>query len=97
MVGFFVRYMKDYHEIHWKAAKRILHYVQGTKHFEIHYAATSPLELVGFTDSDCDRDSTDTNLNSGYESFLHMVPSTGQVRNNTMFPFHQLRPSTKEH
>ena len=65
-LGYAERYMKEPHGIHWKAAKRILHYVQRTKHFEIQYDATSPLELVGFTNSDCDGDSTDMNSNSGY-------------------------------
>ena len=51
-VGVVSRYMQEPREIHWKAAKRILHYVQKTKHFRIHYATSSPLELVGFTDSD---------------------------------------------
>ena len=51
-VGFVARYMQDPHEIHCKATKRIFHYVQGTKHFEVHYAASSPLELVRFIDPD---------------------------------------------
>ena len=52
VVGVVARYMQDPHEIHWKDVKRILHYVQGTKYFGIHYVANSPLELVGFIDSD---------------------------------------------
>ena len=39
---------------------------QGTKHFGIHYAASSPLELVGFTDLDWVGDSTDRKSNLGY-------------------------------
>ena len=31
--------------------------MQGTKHFEIHYVASSPLELVGFIESDWGGDS----------------------------------------
>ena len=57
---FFVsRYMQEPHEIHWKAAKRILHCVQGTKHFGIHYATRSLRELVGLPYSDWDGDSID--------------------------------------
>ena len=44
----------------------ILHYVQGTKHFMIHYVTSSPLELVGFIDSNWDGDSTDINSISCY-------------------------------
>ena len=43
---------KNPHEIHWNVENRSLHYVQGTKHFGVHYVAGSPLELVGFTNSD---------------------------------------------
>ena len=42
--------MKQPHELHWKAAKRILQYIQGTRSYDIHYAADSELELVGDLD-----------------------------------------------
>ena len=89
--------MQENHEIHWKADKMILHYVQGTKHFWIHYAASSPLELVGFTDSDWDGDSIDRNSNSSYVSCFQMIPYHGKLINNTLYPFHQLRLRSKEH
>jgi hypothetical protein len=43
--------MQELHELHWKAAKRILRYAQGTITFGIHYAPESTLYLIGFTDS----------------------------------------------
>ena len=33
------RYMQDPYELHWKEAKRILHYVQSTIDYGIHYTA----------------------------------------------------------
>ena len=45
------RYMKEPHELHWKETKCILHYVQGTRGYGIHYAAGAQLDLIGFTDS----------------------------------------------
>ena len=33
------RYMQEPHELQWKEAKRILHYVHGTIDYGIHYAA----------------------------------------------------------
>ena len=39
------RYMYQPHDLHWKAAKRILQYIQGTKTYVIHYVADSELEL----------------------------------------------------
>ena len=53
--------MKKPHEIHWKETKMILQYVQGTKNSGVHYAASSSLELVGFTDSNWAEDSIDKN------------------------------------
>ena len=53
--------MKNPHEVHWKEAKNILQYVQGTKSFGVHYAASSSLELVGFSYSDWAGDPTDRN------------------------------------
>ena len=58
-VGVVAIYIQYHHEIHWKDSKRILHYVQGTKHFGIHYATSYPLEVVGFTDSYWDGDKND--------------------------------------
>ena len=46
------RYMQEPHELHWKAAKRILYYVQGTIDYGIHYAVGAQLDLIGFTDLD---------------------------------------------
>ena len=43
------RYMQEPHELHWKATKRILHYVQGTRDYGIHYTADTQLDLIGFT------------------------------------------------
>ena len=58
--------MQEPHDIHWKDSKRTLHYVQESKHFRMHYVASSPLELVGFIDWDWDGDSTDRKSTSGY-------------------------------
>ena len=58
-VGVVAIYMHQNHEIHWKETKRILHYVQGNRHFGVHYVAGSPLELVGFSDSDLPGDPND--------------------------------------
>ena len=44
--------MQEPHELHWKAAKNILRYVQGTITFGIHYEEDSTLDLIGFTNSD---------------------------------------------
>ena len=58
--------MQQPHYHHWNAAKRILQYIQGTRTYNIHYAADSELELVAYTDSDWEGDSIDWNSNFGY-------------------------------
>ena len=58
------------HEIDWREAKRILDFVQGTKTHGIHYVAKYDLELVGFTDSDWECDSTNRKIIFGYVFML---------------------------
>ena len=64
------RYMDQTHEIHWRAAKMILNFVQGTRTHGIFYKAKSDLDLIGFTDSDWASDNTDQNSTSGYYVFM---------------------------
>ena len=57
-------------EIHWRAAKRILNFVQGTRTHGIFYKAKSDLHLIGFTDSDWAGDSIDRKSTLGYVFML---------------------------
>jgi hypothetical protein len=66
--------MQEPHELHWKDAKRILRYVQGTITFGIHYGADSTLYLIGFTDSDWAGDNIDRKSTSGYSLSLGFEP-----------------------
>ena len=67
------RYMQEPHELHWKEAKRILHYVQGTRYYEIHYETGAQLDLIGFTNSDCTGDGNDRKSTS---KFVFMIGSS---------------------
>ena len=58
--------MDQTHEIHWRAAKRILNFVQGTRTHGIFYKAKYDLDLIGFTNSDWAGDNKDRNYTSGY-------------------------------
>jgi len=49
-VGAVSKFMQESHELHWKNAKCILQYVQGTITFWIHCAEDSTLDLIEFTD-----------------------------------------------
>jgi hypothetical protein len=37
---------------HWKATKKMLHYLQWTKHYMLTYKRTDNLEVIGYSDSD---------------------------------------------
>ena len=68
------RYMDQTHDIHWRASKRILNFVQGTRTHGIFYKEKSDLDLIGFTDSDWVGDSTDRKSTSGYVFMLAEGP-----------------------
>ena len=60
------RYMKNPSEIHMKAAKRILRYVNGTKEFGILYSSSESFILIGYTNSDWAGSVDDRKSTSGY-------------------------------
>ena len=80
--------MQHPYDIHWKATKRILQYVQGTRNFQVHYDASSPLELelVGFSDSDCLGDPNDRKSTPGYVFMIFNVPICCSIKKkNTIY------------
>ena len=46
------RRLSDPSQIHWKAVKKVLRYLQGTKDLMLTYRHTDTLQVVGFSDSD---------------------------------------------
>ena len=76
VVGLVAHFMQNPRESHWKAAKRILHYVRGTIQFGIHYSAKAAPLLVGFTDSDWAGDPDDRKSTVGYVFTLGSGPIT---------------------
>ena len=62
--------MDQPHEIHWREAKRILNFVQGTRTHGIFYKAKSDLDLIGFIDNDWVGDNTDRKYTSRYVFML---------------------------
>eukprot|EP00253_Pinus_taeda_P027362 PITA_27362 len=75
-VGLIAQFMQTPPEIHWKAAKRILHYVRGIVQFGIHYNVEASPLLVGFTDSDWAGDPDDRKSTAGYVFTLGSGPIT---------------------
>ena len=52
VVGLLSRYLSDLGQSHWKAAKKVLRNLQGTKDLMLTYWLTDTLEVVGFSNSD---------------------------------------------
>ena len=51
-VGMLGRYQSNPGIDHWKAAKKVMRYLQGTKYYKLMYRQTSNLEVVGYSNSD---------------------------------------------
>ncbi|RVW64514.1 Retrovirus-related Pol polyprotein from transposon TNT 1-94 [Vitis vinifera] len=52
VVGMLGRYLSNPGSQHWKAAKKVLRYLQGTKDLMLTYQRTNLLDVVGFCDAD---------------------------------------------
>ncbi|KAL6331937.1 hypothetical protein AAG906_020287 [Vitis piasezkii] len=52
VVGMLGRYLSNPGSQHWKAAKKVLRYLQGTKDLMLTYQRTNILDVVGFCDAD---------------------------------------------
>ena len=51
-VGMLGRYQINPGLEHWKTAKKVLRYLQGTKNYMLTYRKSDHLEVIGYTDSD---------------------------------------------
>lgn len=52
VVGMLGRYQSNPGLDHWKAAKKVLRYLQGTKNHMLIYRRSNQLEVIGYSDSD---------------------------------------------
>ncbi|XP_050125357.1 secreted RxLR effector protein 161-like [Malus sylvestris] len=51
-VGMLGRYQSNPRMDHWKAAKKVMRYLQGTKDYMLTYRKSNNLEVIGYSDSD---------------------------------------------
>jgi hypothetical protein len=79
-VGIVSRFMTEPHELHWKASKHIMHYIQGTHRYEIHYAVGTSSDLIGYMDFDWVGDLDDHKSTSGYNFHLGSGPICWQSK-----------------
>ena len=52
IIGILGRYLSNPGLDHWKAAKRVLRYIQKIKDYMLTYRKSDKLEIIGYTDSD---------------------------------------------
>ena len=51
-VGMLGRYQSNPSIDHWKASKKVMRYLQGTKDYMLMYKQTNNFEVIGYSDSD---------------------------------------------
>ena len=66
VVGMLGRYLSNPGSQHWKAAKKVLMYLQGTKDLMLTYQRTNILDVVGFYDADFSSCIDDKKSTMGY-------------------------------
>ena len=69
-VGIISIFMEDPKQTHWKAIKRILTYIQGTKSLGLFYSSTADYKLLGYSDSDWYGDVDARKSTTGYMFFM---------------------------
>ena len=52
VVGMLGRYQSNPGIDHWKAAKKVMRYLQGTKDYMLTFRRSDQLEVIGYSDSD---------------------------------------------
>ncbi|XP_074353044.1 secreted RxLR effector protein 161-like [Apium graveolens] len=79
-VGIVSRYMEEPRSSHWKAAKRILQYIQGSKGMGMFYSKSKEYKLRAYSNSDCCGDIDDRKSTSGYVFYIGNTAFTWQSK-----------------
>ena len=66
VVGMLAKYQSNPGIQHWKATKKVMRYLQGTKKHMLTYKHVDNLEVIGYSDSDFARCSNTKKSTSGY-------------------------------
>ena len=79
-VGMVSRFMEEPRSSHWKAAKRILQYIQGSKGMGLFYSMSKEYKLRAYSDSDWCGDIDDIKSTSGYVFYIGDTAFTWQSK-----------------
>lgn len=80
ITGMLGRYQSNPGMDHWKAAKKVLRYLQGTKDLMLTYRKMDNLEVMGYSDSDFAKCADDKKSTSGYIFLLSGGPISWRSR-----------------
>ncbi|GKA06494.1 hypothetical protein Tco_0685718 [Tanacetum coccineum] len=64
--GMLGRFQPNLGLLHWKDAKKVLRYLQGTKEYKLTYTRFDNLEVIGYSDSDFGKCKDTSKSTSGY-------------------------------
>lgn len=78
-VSFLSQFNSFYNQTHWKAAKRVLRYLKGTKNYQIRYVRNGE-ELHGFVDADWASNLLDRHSFTGYAFIYASSPISWETR-----------------
>ncbi|XP_047175256.1 secreted RxLR effector protein 161-like [Vigna umbellata] len=76
------RYQSNPGMDHWKAAKKVLRYLQGTKEYMLTYRKSDHLEVIDYSDSDYAECVDSRKSTFGYVYLLARGTILGKVQNN---------------
>ncbi|RVW18958.1 Retrovirus-related Pol polyprotein from transposon TNT 1-94 [Vitis vinifera] len=92
-VGMLGRYQSDPGFEHWKAAKKVMRYLQGTKDYMLTYKRSEQLEVVGYSDSDYGGCLDSLKSTSGFVFMLENGAISWKSENNQLLLHPRWRPS----
>lgn len=84
VVGLLGRYQSNPGIEHWKAVKKVLRYLQGTKDYMLTYRRTDNLEVIGYSDSDYAGCKDTRKSTSGYLFMLAEGPISWRSHKQTL-------------
>lgn len=74
------KYVEKPGETHWKAVKRVLRYLNGTRSLGLTYGTTTDTQLYGYVDSDWAGDTSNRKSTSGYVFMMCGAPVSWSSR-----------------
>lgn len=79
-VSYLSQFNAHYGGVHWKAAKRVLRYLKGTKDMKLHFKSDSQLYPTGYADADYGNNLVDRRSYTGFMFMMSGAPVSWEAR-----------------